>query len=94
LIKSGTGTVVGVADLGDGIGPLDLPVFVANAHKAGILNSEAIRILPYKRTFVWVIGSPRRLIQPISYVHPCGSIIWVKLEPAVERAVAEQLVGV
>jgi hypothetical protein len=86
LIKSGTGTVIGVAGLVEVVGPLELPEFVANAHKTALLHSEAIRSLPYKRTFAWVLENPRRLIQPIPYVHPYGSIVWVKLEPTVERA--------
>lgn len=91
LVKSGTGTVVGVADLIDVVGPLSKSEFVANARKAGLSGAAAGKGLPYLRTFAWVIGRPRRLSRPVPYKHPCGAIVWVALSCAVKVAVEGQI---
>ncbi len=91
LIQSGSGTVIGVADLVDAVGPLTKSQFVADARKIGLKKSEASRGLPYRRTFAWVLKNPRRLKKPVPYRHPYGSIIWVTLKPAVRDAVLRQL---
>jgi len=91
LIKSGSGTVVGVADLVGVTGPLRLAELVVNAQKAGFLQSEAPKRLPYKRTFAWILNNPKRLEQPVAYVHPSGSVIWVSLSPTVSNRILRQL---
>jgi len=91
LIRSGSGTVVGVADLGDVVGPLTLKQYVANARKAGASKAEAAEGLPYRPTFAWVLQKAVRLKKPVPYRHPYGSVRWVTLEPAVERAVMRQI---
>ena len=88
LIESGTGTVVGVARLERVEGPLGLREFAANARKH---RSNIGRELPYRRTFAWVLKFARRLQQPVRYRHPMGAVIWVKLAPAVQRAIERQL---
>ena len=91
LIESGSGTVVGVAEIACVKGALTLGEFVANAKKAGLTRSEAARGLPYKRTFVWVLDNPHRFSRPIPYRHPAGAVIWVKLSNEVQRAVLRQV---
>jgi hypothetical protein len=91
LIQSGTGTVIGVPDLVDVVGPLTLSELTANASKAGFPEDEQITNLRYKRTFGWVLQRAHRLKQPVPYTHPSGAVIWVNLPPAVERAVLQQL---
>ena len=49
LIESGTGTVVGVADLTDAIGSLTQRQFLDNARKLGLKRSEVRGRLPYPR---------------------------------------------
>ncbi len=90
LIQSGSGTVIGLANLVNVVGPLTRAQFIANAKKIGPTRSEALGGLPYKRTFAWVVRNPRRLKNPVPYRHPYGAIIWVRLTPAVERAVRHQ----
>jgi hypothetical protein len=91
LIESGTGTVVGVAELVGVVGPLSLIELSANWRKAGFDRDENLFMLPYKQTFAWVLQNPKRLRNPVPYNHPSGAVIWVNLKPNVEREVLRQL---
>jgi hypothetical protein len=64
LIKSGSGTVIGVADLVDVVGPLSVRDRVANARRLGLKKSEVSRTLPYKKAFAWVLKKARKLKTP------------------------------
>ncbi len=90
LIPSGSGTVVGVCEVVDCVGPLSANLFRANAAKAGMRPSEA-QLGHYAKTYAWVLKSPKRLEKPVRYQHPSGAVIWVKLESRVERAIRAQL---
>jgi hypothetical protein len=85
LIESGSGTIVGVCELKDCVGPLTLAELERNARRARI--SANGRNLPYKRTHAWVLANARRLRKPVSYEHPSGAIIWVQLDEKTARAV-------
>src|SRR5258708_28799155 len=91
LIASGTGTVVGVADLVGVVGPLSLKELSANWRKAGFDSDEHLFRLPYKQTFAWVLQNPKRLRAPVPYNHPSGAVIWVRLKPDVEQEVLRQV---
>jgi hypothetical protein len=88
LIESGTGTVIGVCNVIDCIGPLTPEQWKRNARKAGMRPSDSTG---YTNTYAWVLEKPRRLKRPVPYVHPYGAIVWVKLDPSVERKVKAQL---
>lgn len=90
LVASGSGTVIGVCDLVDCIGPLTANQFRRNAMKAGMRPSEAA-LGYYRQTYAWVMAKPRRLKQPVPYEHPAGAVIWVKLDCKVEREIRKQL---
>ena len=90
LIASRTGTVVGVCDLVDCIGPLTANQFRKNAKKAGMRPSEA-ELGWYRQTYAWVMAKPRRLKEPVPYEHPSGAVIWVRLDGKVEREIRKQL---
>jgi ASCH domain len=91
LIQSGTGTVVGVADLVGAEGPLNRRELAANARKLGLKKTRALEPLPYRSTFAWVLENARKLKTPGRYHHPPGCIIWVKLGPGVQAAISRQL---
>lgn len=91
LIESGTGTVVGVAELAGAVGPLSLKELAANWRQAGFGRDEHLNRLPYKKTFAWVLKNPKRLRAPVPYDHPSGAVIWVRLKPSVEHAVLQQI---
>lgn len=86
LIRSGSGSIIGVCDVVDCIGPLTEDQFRKNARRAGMKPREAS--LGYDdKTFAWVLANPQYLKAPVSYKHPTGAIIWVKLDAQVEKAV-------
>lgn len=89
LVESGSGTVVGVCDLVDCIGPLTANQFRKNATKAGMRPSET-SLGYYRQTFAWVVKNARRLDRPVPYKHPSGAVIWVRLDPSVEKKVRAQ----
>src|ERR1035441_1047339 len=90
LIASRTGTVVGVCDLVDCIGPLTAEEFRKNAKKVGVCPGEAT-LGRYRQTYAWVTAKPRSLKQPVPYEHPFGAVIWVRLDGKVEREIRKQL---
>ena len=45
----------------------------------------------YRQTYAWVVQNARRLERPVAYRHPSGAVIWVRLEPGVERKIKGQL---
>ena len=89
LIHSASGTVVGVCDLVDCVGPLSPEDLRKHASKAGMTRRTADS--SYKQTFAWVIKNARRLPKPVPYKHPSGAIIWVTLDDAVVKTVKRQL---
>lgn len=90
LIPSGSGTIAGVCEIVECVGPLSADVFRKNAMKAGMRPSEA-RLGWYRNTYAWVLAKPRYLVKPVPYKHPSGAVIWVNLGGNVERAIREQL---
>jgi hypothetical protein len=90
LIRSRSGAVPGVCDVVDCFGPLTAEQFRKNARKAGMKPSEA-NLGFYRETFAWVLENPRYLKAPVSYKHPRGAVIWVKLQAQTELAVRRAL---
>lgn len=74
LIESGTGTIVGEADLIYSLGPLsdqDLQE-CSNAHQVPLGTNSRWR-------YAWVLRDAVRYENPVPYAHPRGAVIWVKL---------------
>ena len=86
LIRSGSGTVIGVCDVVDCIPILTDEQFRRNARKAGSKSSE-VGLGYYKNTFAWVLANPQYLKAPVPYKPRTGAIIWVKLDAQVEKTV-------
>jgi hypothetical protein len=92
LVASGSGTVIGVCELIECVGPLTAEEFYKNAKKAGMRPSEA-KLGWYPQTYAWVLAKPRILKRPVPYQHPSGAVIWVRLDDRVEREIHDQLAG-
>jgi hypothetical protein len=90
LIPSGSGTIAGICEIVDCIGPVTANMFRKNAVKAGMRPTEA-QLGRYQNTYAWVLAKPRYLKLPVPYRHPRGAVIWVSLGGAVEQAIREQL---
>jgi hypothetical protein len=61
------------------MGPLSLKEYRQNSRKLGLSPSEVGSKLLYKPTYAWILRNPKRFRTPISYPHPAGERIWVKL---------------
>ena len=85
LIESGTGTVVGICELKDVLGPLSLAELRRNQSKHRVAARDFGGVPPYSRTHAWVLRKPRRFSEPVPYKHPQGAVIWVNLSRTVER---------
>jgi hypothetical protein len=90
LVPSGSGTIIGVCDLVDCIGPLTAEEFRKNAKKAGMRPGEAT-LGHYRKTYAWVLAKPRILKLPVPYRHPSGAVIWVRFDGRVKQDILEKL---
>lgn len=85
LIQSKSGLVVGTCDVVEAKGPLSLSELQESASLTGFRPDE----LYYQNTYAWVLRNARRLSNPISFRHPQGAVIWIKLEVPVIQALNE-----
>jgi hypothetical protein len=75
LIESGSGLIIGEADLIDCVGPLSTQDLSDNFNKTQYdVNNGMIK---YKKTYAWVLANVHKYNKPIPYKHPQGAIIWV-----------------
>jgi hypothetical protein len=79
LIQSGSGRIMGTCELVDAIGPLTIEELRRSSSKHGVPRSALGAVLPYKRTFAWVLAEPTRFSRPRRYEHPQGAVIWVNV---------------
>jgi len=77
LITSGSGTVVGTAEVVDCIGPLTVEQWNNNLRRMGMSREDRIKS---KREigdiYAWVIKSAKKLKKPVRYKHKPGVIKW------------------
>jgi hypothetical protein len=91
LIEAGAKRVVGTAVVRDVVGPLSVAQLRRATDRHGVPSAELGRVLPYRRTYAWVLADSRRLRRPVRYEHPPGAVIWVKLPPGVSRRIRASL---
>ena len=80
LIRKGSGTIVGTAEIVDCVGPLSPDQMLQN-HERHRIDPARIRsgeVAKWK--YAWVLANVRRLPAPVPYVHPSGAVIWVNLD--------------
>ena len=73
LIKSGSGSVVGLCGLKDVVGPLSLSKFKRSKSFHAIPSNQLKNGLPYQNTYAWVLDNTICLRKPVSYRHKRGS---------------------
>ena len=91
LIRKGSGKVVGVARLVDVLGPLSLEERLAAIDRHRIDEARLRSGEVEKWNHAWVLEDARRLDDPVSYEHPSGAVIWVRLTPSVVERVCAQI---
>lgn len=89
LIKKGSGTVMGVADLVGTRPRLSRAELRTNVDKhcvpADHIGDD------FKHSSAWVLERARPLRSAVPYRHPSGAVIWVNLDRAVTTAIEAQL---
>jgi hypothetical protein len=90
LIESGSGRVVGVAELIGCEGPLTRAMRIKNYRKMGVSLEEAAEPWP-RGLYAWVLRNRSRLKTPVPYQHPSGIVRWVPLTNRVAAKIREQL---
>ena len=92
LIKKGSKTIAGVADLIETLPKLS---------RSELTDSIAKHKVPmnkigegFKHNIPWVLEQAQPLQEPVAYRHPRGAVIWVNLDPEVEAKVQRQLTKV
>lgn len=85
LIRKGSGTVIGVAELVATLPKLSRSKLISNVKKHQTPRREFRKELKY--TTAWVLRRAVRLHKPVAYRHPAGAVIWVNLRPEVVRRI-------
>ena len=80
LIQKGSGHIVGVANIGDSIGPMDFADFVPRKNEHGVEESRLQQVFDSGRTIRWKLSDVQRLRTAIPYVHKPGAVTWVTLD--------------
>ena len=78
LIKSGSDKVYGECEIVDCI-ELDYKGYISNIDKHHITQITD-GILPYKRTYAWVLKNVKKYDKPFRYQKKPGAIVWVNVE--------------
>ena len=91
LIRKGSKTVIGLADLIDTLPKLPRSELRASFAKHRVPESKIDE--DFEWSTAWVLQRPRSLQEPIPYRHPAGAVIWVNLDPKVAAVIEQQLAG-
>lgn len=84
VIAAGTGTIVGLCDLLEVVGPLSLSRYRA-AGDLHCIPSDRLDALPYVHTYAWRVGNAVA-VPALKYNHPPGAVIWVRLDGRIADA--------
>jgi hypothetical protein len=80
IVKSGTGSAYGTANLVRVLGPLELEdLIVAPELPEKERREFALSGLPYPKTYAYVFTNPQWFECPIPYRHASGAVTWVRL---------------
>jgi hypothetical protein len=91
LIRKGSKTVIGLADLVDTLPKLAHSELRARFAKHRVPEAEIDE--NFKWSTAWVLQRAWPLQQPVPYHHPRGAVIWVNLDPKVAAVIEQHLTG-
>ena len=91
LIRKGSKTVIGIADLVDTLPKLPKSELRASFAKHRVPEHEIDQ--NFKWSTAWVLQRARSLQQPVPYHHPAGAVIWMNLDPNVAAVIEQQVAG-
>jgi hypothetical protein len=82
LIQAGSGKIFGTCELVDALWPLSMGDLKANVDKHQVLREDLMNVTKrYKNVYAWVLRNAERLKEPVSYEHPKGAVVWVRILP-------------
>lgn len=90
LIRKGSLTIVGTAELVTCLDALDAVTFAASAENHGIMPGQQQSIFEAGYRRPWVLRNARRLERPVRYLHPKGAQRWIILDDVVIAELAAQ----
>lgn len=93
ILRKGSGTIAGVANLVDVRGPLSLEELRKSNHLHAVPVDRFANGYRYAKPHAWVFGDVVRLTRPIKYRHPNGAVKWVNLDPDAIAELARALNG-
>ena len=89
LIRKGSKTVVGVADLVCTLPKLSQAKLRECVDKHRVPENQIGE--DFKHNTAWVLERARSLSRPVPYLHSAGAVIWIKLDAEVTAAIERQL---
>ncbi len=92
LIQKGSGTIVGVANIGECIGPMSYADFVERAYEHDVEANRLRSVYDEGYTIGWKLSKIKRLNTPVTYIHKPGAVTWVTLEES-DRAALSSAMG-
>ena len=91
LIKKGSGTVVGLAEITDVIDPLSPAGMLVNQDKHRITPQRFADPSVAKWNHTWVLSDVKAFDNPMPYVYPNGAQSWVILDDRARQGLEAQL---
>lgn len=91
LVRKGTKQIVGVARLVETHGPLGPADLYAATDRHAIAGEALPRAIESGWTYAWVLADVRQLEPPVSYCHPRGAVVWIRLNAEDRAALSRRL---
>lgn len=80
LIRKGAKQIVGAARIVDTHGPLSAVSMYAALDRHRIERERLPSVIGSGWTYAWVLADVQLIDPPVSYSHPRGAVVWVKLK--------------
>jgi hypothetical protein len=80
LARARSGLIVGTCQIIDCIGPMTAEELRTEAAKQQV-PVEGVASPPSGKVYAWVLSDVKPFAEPIPYIHPVGTVVWVKLGP-------------
>jgi hypothetical protein len=91
ILRKGSGTIAGTANLVDVRGPLSLDELRGTSNLHAVPVERFANGYRYNKPHAWVLADAIRLTHPIKYRHPNGAVKWVNLDPDAQAELARAL---
>jgi hypothetical protein len=91
LIKSGSGTVVGIADIAGSLPRLTEAEMLATYDKHQLDASDVANPEMADWRTPWILKNIKKLDKPVPYEHPKGAVIWAALSDDVIKQIQRQV---